>query len=150
MKLNNAYFAILLYTTNYTTAHYGAPDFSKCKAGAVALSNVSLAIFSCNILSSPSKLSPKTTAICSSDLPDVSGTNKYEKTAAATQNNPKKRNVPHPSLMSISGTTTPMIKFASQFMAVAAPTPLARLELGNTSAGRTQARGPYETAYASA
>ncbi|XRM42325.1 hypothetical protein ABZX51_005548 [Aspergillus tubingensis] len=75
----------------------------------------------------------------------LSGTRKNENTAAATQEIPKKRYVPHPSLRSISGTTTPIMKLANQIIPVAAPTPLARLELGNTSAGRTHANGPYET-----
>jgi exopolyphosphatase/pppGpp-phosphohydrolase len=40
---------------------------------------------------------------------DVSGTNKNENKAAATQNSPKNRKVPHPSETSIWGTTTPIM-----------------------------------------
>jgi hypothetical protein len=71
---------------------------------------------------------------------------KYENTPAAKQKHPKKKYVPQPSLMNISGTTTPMIKLESQIVAVASPTPFARLELGKTSAGSVQARGPYDAA----
>jgi len=39
-----------------------------------------------------------------------------------------------------------MMKFAIQIVAVAAPTPLALFEFGNTSAGNVQANGPYEVA----
>ena len=39
-----------------------------------------------------------------------------------------------------------MMKLASQMVAVARPTPFARFELGNISAGKVQASGPYEEA----
>ena len=58
----------------------------------------------------------------------------------------RKETFPQPMETSICRTTAPMIKLASQFVAVAIPTPLARRELGNTSAGRTRARGPYKSA----
>jgi hypothetical protein len=47
----------------------------------------------------------------------------------------------------MGGTAIPIQKFDSHIVAVASPTPFARLELGNTSAGMHQASGPYEQAY---
>jgi hypothetical protein len=59
----------------------------------------------------------------------------------------KKMKAPYPMEISIGGTETPITKFDSQIVAAATPTPFARRELGNTSAGMTQAKGPYDTPY---